>query len=124
MHRVTAEDLLESIEQGEEGSGHRPKRVHRQPPPLPDGHGPRQVGVGEDRVRRRIETVEKALEGFLQLGVDGIEEAAEIAGAAVLGGDEVGDGSEPGGGGEVADVSKPSHSSVTTAVTKSPRVVR
>jgi hypothetical protein len=82
-------------ERGEECGGHGEERPDLHAPPVPGPDNPGEVGVGhERRGRRAVEAVQQALEGRLHLGGDGVEEARVVGGAAVLGGDDIGDGAQ------------------------------
>ena len=105
---------LEVLVGGEEGGGHGEERADRDAPPVADAHDPGHVGVRHERRDLPLllpAAVEQELEGRLQLGGDGVEEARVGGGAAVLGGDDVGDGAQAdagrrrggGGGAEQAE---------------------
>ena len=85
---------LKVMEHREHRGRHRKKRRHRNIPPVADGGSPNDVAVGYDDARRRLEPVEELLEGSLELGADGFDEAGDVVGPAVLGGNDVGDGGE------------------------------
>lgn len=104
-------EAVEVVERGEERGGHGEERPDLHAPPVADVDDPGDVGVRDERGgRRAVDAVEQALEGRLHLGGDGVEEARVVRGAAVFGGDDVGDGAQAdpgrrrgGGGSEQAE---------------------
>jgi hypothetical protein len=112
---------MEVLEHRERRRRHDPKRGHRNIPAVPDADGPKQKRISHDNRRRQHNLVEEPLKRSFHLREDGFDERVHVSGANLLRWDNIRYGGEAYvfrlrvGADEAM---KPSHSSVTTKVTR------